>query len=73
MMPLMISRLRRGFTPRRFIGISGSNTAHCRSLNQNSLARPAPINKELESDQPEPAQDNNWVQSPEFTQGLEFK
>jgi hypothetical protein len=37
-MPLMISRLRFGFTPRRCIAMSGSGTAHCRSLNQNSLA-----------------------------------
>jgi hypothetical protein len=35
---LQTSRLRCGFTPRRFVGISGFNAAHCRSPNQNSLA-----------------------------------
>ncbi|MGH7118736.1 MAG: hypothetical protein ACREFP_07070, partial [Acetobacteraceae bacterium] len=41
-----------------------SNTAHCRSLIQNSLAiNPLPSTKELESDPPEPEQGNNWVPS----------
>jgi hypothetical protein len=63
-MPLMISRLRFGFTPRRFIGMSGSNTTHCRSFNQNSLAiDPLLSTKELESDPPASGQANNWVQS----------
>ena len=54
----------RGFTPRRFLGMSGSNTAHCRSLIQNSLAiGPLLSTKEHESDLPEPGQGNNWVPS----------
>jgi hypothetical protein len=35
MMPLMTSRFRRGFTPRRYIGIEASIEAYCSSLSQN--------------------------------------
>jgi hypothetical protein len=35
MMPLMTSRFRRGFTPRRFLGIASSIAASCSSVNQN--------------------------------------
>jgi hypothetical protein len=56
-MPLITSRLRLGFTPRRFSGTSRSRTAHCRSFSQNSLAiGQLPSNRELESDPPEPEQ-----------------
>jgi len=51
-------------TPRRPIGMSGSDAANCRSLIQNSLAiDPLPSVKELESDPPDPGQENNWVPS----------
>jgi hypothetical protein len=33
----MTSGFRFGFMPRRFVGMSGSNGAHCRSLIQNSF------------------------------------
>jgi hypothetical protein len=33
----MTSGFRFGFTPRPFVGTSGSNGAHCRSLIQNSF------------------------------------
>jgi hypothetical protein len=49
-MPLITSRLRGGLTPRRHVAMSGSNTAHCRSLIQSSLATGSlPSVKELES------------------------
>jgi hypothetical protein len=49
-MPLIASRLRRDLTPRRHVAMSGSNTAHCRSLIQSSLATGSlPSVKELES------------------------
>src|ERR1041385_8586415 len=35
MMPLMPSRFRRGFTPRRFFGIATSIAASCSSVSQN--------------------------------------
>src|SRR6266700_2145308 len=37
MIPLMTSRLRRGFTPRRFFGIACSIASSCSSASQNKL------------------------------------
>jgi hypothetical protein len=46
-----------GFTPRRFIGISGSITAQASSFSQYSFATASlPINRELESEAIEPDQ-----------------
>jgi hypothetical protein len=56
-MPLITSRLFPGFTPRRFIGISGSITAQASSFSQYSFATASlPINRELESEAIEPDQ-----------------
>jgi hypothetical protein len=56
-MPLITRRLWRGFTPRRFIGISGFTTAHWISLSQYSFAiDPLPTVRELESGPFEPQQ-----------------
>jgi hypothetical protein len=63
MIPLITRRLSRGFTPRRFIGITLSMAANCSSVSQNRFdmgslphrgaldRRPrSPVNRKLGSD-----------------------
>ena len=61
MIPLMTSRFRRGFTPRRFFGIAASIAASCSSVNQNRFDIVAPSVGTLRIEPDGVRSSGNWV------------
>src|SRR6266704_1312807 len=63
MIPLMTSRLRRGFTPRRFFGIACSIASSCSSVIQNKLGIAALGTWELRIGADGVTSNGNWVRT----------
>jgi len=61
MIPLMTSRFRRGFTPRRFFGIAASIATSCSSVSQNRFDIVAPSVGKLRIEPYGVRSIGNWV------------